>query len=58
MTIRGAQATVEFSGLAPDEVGVYQVNVQVPQGSAKGSAVALTISIGGVMSNTITLAVQ
>jgi len=58
VTIGGAPATVLFSGLAPGAVGEYQVNALVPSGSAKGSAVPVTIQIGGVTSNTITIAVQ
>jgi uncharacterized protein (TIGR03437 family) len=56
--IGGAQATVMFSGLAPGFVGGYQVNALVPAGSSKGSAVPVVISIGGAISNTVTLAVQ
>jgi uncharacterized protein (TIGR03437 family) len=39
-------------------VGLYQVNAQVPATSASGPAVPVTISIGGVQSNTVTMAVQ
>jgi uncharacterized protein (TIGR03437 family) len=49
---------VSFSGLAPGYVGLYQVNALVPEGSAVGSAVPVTISIGGVSSNAVTIAVQ
>ena len=56
--IGGAQASVQFSGLAPGSVGEYQVNALVPAGSAKGSAVPVVISIGGATSNTVTIAVQ
>jgi uncharacterized protein (TIGR03437 family) len=58
VTIGGAQATVLFSGLAPGLVGEYQVDVQVPSGSGTGSAVPVAITIGGVTSNTVTIAVQ
>jgi uncharacterized protein (TIGR03437 family) len=58
VTIGGATANVQFSGLAPGYVGLYQVNAQVPAGSATGPAVPVTISIGGVTSNMVTLAVQ
>ena len=58
VTIGGAQATVLFSGLAPELVGVYQINAIVPSGSATGSAVPVSISIGGAVSNTVTLAVS
>jgi uncharacterized protein (TIGR03437 family) len=56
--IGGAPADVSFSGLAPGYVGLYQVNAQVPAGSAVGPAVPVMISIGGVESNTVTIAVQ
>jgi uncharacterized protein (TIGR03437 family) len=56
--IGGAQASVQFSGLTPDAVGLYQVNALVPQGAARGSAVPVMVSIGGVQSNTVTIAVQ
>jgi minor extracellular serine protease Vpr len=58
VTIGGASANVQFSGLAPGYVGLYQANAQVPPGSATGPAVPLTISIGGGQSNTVTMAEQ
>ncbi len=59
VTIGGMPATgLEFYGLAPGYAGLYQVNAQVPAASAKGNAVPVTISIGGVTSNTVTIAVQ
>jgi len=57
VTIGGAPATVLFSGLVPGLVGEYQVNAVVPAASATGSAVPVVISIGGVTSNTATIAV-
>jgi len=47
-----------FSGLSPGFVGLYQVNVQIPSTSPSGSAVPLVLKIGGVTSNTATIAVQ
>jgi uncharacterized protein (TIGR03437 family) len=58
VTIGGVSSTVQFAGLTPGEVGLYQVNAQVPQGTPKGSSVPVTISIGGVVSHTVTIAVQ
>jgi uncharacterized protein (TIGR03437 family) len=57
ISIGGVPATVSFSGLAPTFVGLYQVNVQVPAGTPSGSAVPLTLSIGGVPSNAVTVAI-
>ena len=56
--IGGVSADVSFSGLAPGLVGVYQINVNVPDGVASGNAVPVTLAIGGVTSNTVTIAVQ
>jgi uncharacterized protein (TIGR03437 family) len=56
--IGGVQAKVQFSGLSPGSVGLYQVNALVPQTSAKGSAVPITVSISGAQSNMVTIAVQ
>jgi uncharacterized protein (TIGR03437 family) len=56
--IGGVSANVVFSGLAPGAVGLYQVNVLVPSAAEKGSAVPVVISIGGLQSNTVTIAVR
>jgi uncharacterized protein (TIGR03437 family) len=56
-SIGGVPAPVSFSGLAPGFLGLYQVNVQVPPNAPTGSAVPLTISIGGKTSNQANIAV-
>jgi uncharacterized protein (TIGR03437 family) len=55
----------QFSGLAPGFVGLYQVNVQIPQNAATGDAVPLVLfssrsagGAAGVPSNTVTIAIQ
>jgi uncharacterized protein (TIGR03437 family) len=53
----------QFSGLAPGFVGLYQVNVQIPQSAATGDAVLLQIlsnstAAGLVGSNAVTIAIQ
>lgn len=58
VTIGGINAPVSFSGLSPGFVGLYQINVQVPQTAPSGPAVNLQITIGGVTSNLVTIAVQ
>jgi uncharacterized protein (TIGR03437 family) len=58
VNIGGVPATVSFSGLAPGFVGLYQVNVQVPAGAPSGDAIPVVLSINGVTSNTVTIAVQ
>jgi len=45
--INGREATVEFCGLAPGFVGLYQINVRLPTGLAAGEAI-LTIEANGV----------
>jgi uncharacterized protein (TIGR03437 family) len=48
VTIGGVNATVDFSGLSPLYVGVYQLNVQVPTGVTPGDAVPVVIQLGGI----------
>jgi uncharacterized protein (TIGR03437 family) len=47
VTLGGMSMPVEYSGLAPGLVGVYQINVKVPFKSPTGLSVPLTISQGG-----------
>jgi uncharacterized protein (TIGR03437 family) len=58
VTVGGLPAKVVFSGLAPGTVGEYQVNVQVPAGVAAGDAVPVVLTIGGVQSNEVTIALR
>jgi uncharacterized protein (TIGR03437 family) len=58
VTIGGARAAILFSGLAPGFVGLYQVNVTVPADAGSGDAVPISLSIGGVTSNTATIAIE
>jgi len=62
-TIGGVNAPVVFSGLTPTLVALYQVNVQVPEGTPTGDAVPLVLTVTNkdgmaVQSNTVTVAVQ
>ena len=56
-TIGGRPATVNFSGLAPGFVGLYQVNVTVPADAPVGFE-PLVLRIGGVESKPVILPVQ
>jgi uncharacterized protein (TIGR03437 family) len=57
--IDGVEAQVLFSGMSPEFVGVYQLNVIVPEGVQPGDAVSLVIEIGGVRSREdVTIAVS
>ena len=55
--IGGVDVPPSFSGLT-SFVGLYQVNVQVPSNAPTGDAVEVVLTIGGVASNTVTIAVQ
>jgi uncharacterized protein (TIGR03437 family) len=56
--IGGAMAQVTFSGLSPQFVGIYQLNVMVP-GGVTGSAVAVQLQTAdGSNANPVTIALQ
>ena len=58
VTVGGVEARVGFSGLAPDFVGLYQVNVEIPDGVVSGDSIEVVLTIGGVVSNVVTIAVE
>jgi uncharacterized protein (TIGR03437 family) len=47
VSIGGTPCTLEYGGLAPAEIGLYQCNLVVPN-VAPGDAVPLTFSLGGL----------
>ena len=49
-TIRESEIAVEFSGLVPGYVGLYQINLYVPWYRRRGEALPVTVKIGGVSS--------
>lgn len=56
--VGGVPAQVVFSGMTPQFVGVYQINIVIAPGTPTGNAVPLQISMNGVTSrNDITIAV-
>lgn len=55
--VDGVEAPVLWAGLAPNFVGLYQVNLQVPVTPHTGT-VPLTLVIGGVTASTATLEVS
>jgi len=57
VTVGNANAAVQFSGLAPGFVGLYQLNVTIPANAPSGVQ-SLVIEIGGVRSKPVTLAIQ
>ena len=59
VTVGGVPAQVVFAGMTPQFVGVYQVNIIVPQGAPTGNAVPLQIQMNGITTtNQITIAVS
>lgn len=57
-TIGGKTATVYFSGLAPGFVGLWQLNVQVPNDAPSGASVEVVINFGGKTANRLTIAIE
>ena len=55
--VAGRLAVVMFSGAAPQYVGLYQVNIELPADTPAGSQ-PLVLSINGVESNTVQVAVR
>jgi uncharacterized protein (TIGR03437 family) len=47
VTIAGMDLAVSYAGLAPGEVGVYQINATVPESVLTGISMPLTINQGG-----------
>src|SRR5262249_50272364 len=47
VTLGGAKLAIEFAGLAPGQVGVYQINARVTGDVPQGLAVPLLIDQGG-----------
>jgi uncharacterized protein (TIGR03437 family) len=43
---------VDWSGLLPGSIGVYQINCRIPGTHFKGDAIPVTIRIGGVSNPT------
>ena len=51
-SIANTAVIVDWSGLAPDMVGVYQINCRIPGAHVNGNALPVTLRIGGVSSIT------
>ena len=49
---------VTFSGLAPGNAGLYQLNVKVPEGAPTGDAVPLTLAMPNGRSDTASVAIR
>jgi uncharacterized protein (TIGR03437 family) len=59
VTVGGIPAVIDYLGAAPTLVaGVIQFNVEIPTGVPGGSAIPVVLKIGGVVSQTVTIAVS
>jgi uncharacterized protein (TIGR03437 family) len=58
VTLDGATCPVTFAGLAGGQIGVYRIEVNVPQGVQQGLQIPLTISQGGGESTVYVRVVQ
>ena len=50
--------TGEFLGLAPTLVGIYVVNVLVPDTVSPGDNIPVMLTISGLTSNTVTISIR
>jgi uncharacterized protein (TIGR03437 family) len=59
VTVGNVAAKVVFSGMSPQFVGVYQLNIVIAPGTPTGDKIPLQISMGGVTTpSTTTIAVS
>ncbi len=57
-TVGGVDVPVAFAGLAPGFVGLYQVNLEITDAVPSGDEVPLALTVEGVSSNEVTVAVE
>ena len=57
VTIAGSKGIVSFSGLTPGFVGLYQINVKLPD-SIPGGNQQLIVTANGIESNSVAVAIQ
>jgi len=58
VVLNGRVIPTSYSGLSPGSVGLFQVNFQIPEDAPVGNAVTLAVSVGGVVSNTVTISIE
>jgi uncharacterized protein (TIGR03437 family) len=58
VAVGSAFGNVQYSGLAPGYIGLWQINVTIPAGTTPGSAVPVRVLIDGAPSNTVTIAIH
>jgi uncharacterized protein (TIGR03437 family) len=55
--IDGVPAVIDFSGAAPDFVGLNQINLHIPASTRTASNIPVVVTIGGKQSNSVTIPV-
>lgn len=58
VTIGGHQSVVRFSGMAPGFVGLWQINAEIPLEVEPGDGIPLQVTLDGIPSNTVEIAVE
>jgi uncharacterized protein (TIGR03437 family) len=58
VTVGSQTAKVLFAGLTPTLAGLYQIDFYVPQGTAAGDRVPVTVATGGQNSAVVNLSVR
>ncbi len=58
VTLDGVNLPVSFAGLTPGQIGIYQINVSVPQGVTQGLSIPLTVAQGNASSTVSVRVVQ
>jgi adhesin/invasin len=58
VTSSGRPAQVQFAGLTPGFVGLYQVNAVVPAGVTPSEVLPVVLTVAGQPSPPVTIAVQ
>ena len=58
VVVGGKAAPVLFAGLTPGSAGLYQVNAVIPGDAPLGDQVPIQLSVGGLDSPAVTMAIQ
>ena len=58
VSIAGQKATVQFAGLVPGLVGLYQINLAVPTATGSGDSLPLVVTAGNQSSAPVGIAVR
>ncbi len=58
VTVGGKACPVQFAGIAPGYMVLDQINCQIPLGVPSSTTVPVVVTADGIVSNTVTLAIQ